>query len=155
MSDKITYLDIKLAIVRFYNKRQNMIIPNYYINFGTSKNHECDLIIVRPSGYAEEVEIKMNKADLKADMSKKHGHVDERLKYLYFAMPEELYLDCQELIPSDAGCYTVSKYKGNYWVRCERIAPKKSCRKLTIEEQLKIAKSGVMRIWNLKEKSNI
>jgi len=31
-------------------------------------------------------------------------------------------------------------------------APKKQCRKLTESEQLKIARLGTMRIWNLKQK---
>ena len=32
-------------------------------------------------------------------------------------------------------------------------APKKECRKLSESEQLKIARLGVMRVWNMKQKS--
>jgi len=150
---EVNYLDIELAIVKRYGVRENIIVPNVYINFGTNADHECDLLIIKRSGYAEEVEIKMNKADFKADFKKKHGHIDERLKYLYYAMPKSVYDECEDLIPDIAGAYSVSiNNDGNVFVKCEKAAPKKHHRKLSIEEQLKIARLGVMRIWNLKKK---
>ena len=152
VSTSLSYLDIELAIAKHYDTRQHIIVPNCYINFGTSADHECDLIIIKRSGYAEEIEIKMSKADLKADFKKKHGHIDERLQHLYYAMPVELYEQCKELIPEYAGVFTITKYEDRGFARCVKSAPKKKCRKLTIEEQLNIARLGVMRIWNLKEK---
>jgi hypothetical protein len=148
----ISYLDIELAIVNFYGKRKHIIVPNCFINFGTSADHECDLIIIKQSGYAVEIEIKLSKSDLIADFKKKHGHIDERLQYLYYAMPNELYEKCKDLIPEHAGIYSIFKHNNKMFVKCEKNAIKKTCRKLTIEEQLKIARLGVMRIWNLKEK---
>jgi len=152
VSTSLSYLDIELAIAKYYDTRQHIIVPNFYINFGTSADHECDLIIIKRSGYAEEIEIKMSKSDLKADFKKKHGHVDERLQYLYYAMPIELYEQCEGLIPEYAGVFTITKYEDIGFARCVKSAPKKQCRKLTINEQLKIARLGVMRIWNLKQK---
>jgi len=152
VSTSLSYLDIELAIAKHYDTRQHIIVPNCYINFGTSADHECDLIIIKRSGYAEEIEIKMSKSDLKADFKKKHGHIDERLQHLYYAMPVELYEQCKELIPEYAGVFTITKYEDRGFARCVKSAPKKQCRKLTTEEQLKIARLGVMRIWNLKQK---
>jgi len=152
VSTRLSYLDIELAIAKYYDTRQHIIVPNCYINFGTSADHECDLIIIKRTGYAEEIEIKMSKSDLKADFKKKHGHVDERLQHLYYAMPVELYEQCKELIPESAGVLTITKYEDRGFARCVKSAPKKQCRKLTIEEQLKIARLGVMRMWNLKQK---
>ena len=152
VSTSLSYLDIELAIAKHYDTRHHIIVPNCYINFGTSADHECDLLIIKKSGYAEEVEIKMSKNDLKADFKKKHGHIDERLQHLYYAMPVELYEQCKELIPEYAGVFTITKYEDRGFLRCVKSAPKKQCRKLTTEEQLKIARLGVMRIWNLKQK---
>jgi hypothetical protein len=152
VSTSLSYFDIELAIAKHYDTRQHIIVPNCYINFGTSADHECDLIIIKRSGYAEEIEIKMSKSDLKADFKKKHGHVGERLQHLYYAMPVELYEQCKELIPEYAGVFTITKYEDRGFARCVKSAPKKQCRKLTTDEQLKIARLGVMRIWNLKQK---
>jgi len=153
VGNSVSYLEIELAISKLYGTRQHIIVPNCYINFGTSSDYECDLIIIKRSGYAEEIEIKMSKSDLKADLKKKHGHVDERLQHLYYAMTQELYNQCSDLIPDYAGIYAIKRdSKGNAYANCVRIAPKKQCRKLTELEQLKIARLGVMRIWNLKQK---
>jgi len=148
----ITYVDVELAIVNLYNIRQHIIVPNCYINFASSADHECDLIIIKKSGYAEEIEIKMSKADFKADFKKKHGHLDERLQYLYYAMPNIVYEQCKDLIPDYAGVYVIKEGIKKKFALCVKPAAKKNCRKLTIVEQLKIARLGTMRIWNLKQK---
>lgn len=59
---------------------------------------------------------------------------------------------CKDLIPEYAGVFTITKYEDKGFARCVKSAPKKQCRKLSTEEQLKIARLGVMRIWNLKQK---
>lgn len=148
----LSYHDIEVSIAKYYGVRQHIIVPNCYINFGTSADHECDLIVIKRSGYAEEIEIKMSKSDLKADFKKKHGHIDERLQHLFYAMPVELYEQCKDLIPEYAGVLTITKYDDCAVTRCVKAAPKKQCRKLTETEQLKIARLGVMRVWNLKSK---
>lgn len=153
ISTNLSYLDIELAIAKHYDTRQHIIVPNCYINFGTSADHECDLLIIKKSGYAEEIEIKMSKSDFKADFKKKHDHVDERLQHLYYAMPINVYEQCKELIPDYAGIYVIRKnLTGKAYASCVKNAPKKECRKLTESEQLKIARLGVMRIWNMKQK---
>ena len=148
---KLTYTEIELAIANYYGTRQNIIVPNCFINWGTKADHECDLIVVSQSGYAEEVEIKRSLSDFKADFKKKHGHIDPRLKYLYYAMPDYIYAQCKDMIPESAGVYVITLKYGRPVVQCAKVAPKKECRKLTTGEVLKIARLGAMRIWKLKE----
>ena len=147
----ITYTEIELALANYYGTRQNIIVPNCFINWGTVADHECDLIVIRPSRYAEEVEIKRSLSDFKADFKKKHGHIDPRLKHLYYAMPDDVYAQCKDMIPDYAGVYVITLKYGRPVVQCVKVAPKKECRKLTAEEVLKIARLGAMRIWKLKE----
>jgi len=148
----ITYTDIELAICNYYGIRQHIIVPNVFIGFGTISDHECDLLVIKKSGYAVEIEIKMSVSDLKADFKKVHKHENEKLQALYYAVPNDLYEKCKDLFPKYAGIYSIYKIEGRSFARIERSASNKKCRKLTIEEQLKFARLGVMRIWNLKTK---
>lgn len=146
---KITTLDIELAVVARFGVRQNVIVPNISWGLGI---HECDLLIVTNAGYAIEVEIKISKADLKKDALKGHGHVDKRIKALYFAIPENL-ISCTELIPDRAGIFIVRDYASNgpYFCECVRKPTiNKTAHKLTPTEYFKVAHLGAMRIWGLK-----
>lgn len=148
---------MELAIAKYFEIRQNVIVPNISWGFGM---HECDLFILKKSGYAVEVEIKRSKSDLLADFKKAHHHHDEknRISELYYALPEELYEKCEEFIPENAGiivCYRCINYKKETVIvaRVKRKAKKvKGARKLTIEEQFKVARLGCLRIWSLKQK---
>ena len=71
--DKITTPEIEVRVASFFNPRQNIIVPN--ISWGVNL-HECDLLIIRKSGYGIEVEIKVSKSDLIADAKKPHHHHD-------------------------------------------------------------------------------
>lgn len=117
---RLSYLDIELAVVKLYGIRQHIIVPNCFINFNTSKPHECDLLIIKKSGYADEVEIKMSRSDLKADFKKAHGHISSKLKHLYYAMSTDLYEACKDLIPDHAGVITVSNYGGRGYAQIKK-----------------------------------
>ena len=156
--EPIKTIDIEVAIAKYYEVRKNIIVPN--ISWGFQWMHECDMFIVSKAGIATEVEIKISKADLLADFKKGHDHQDRqgRITYFYYAMPETLYEKVKDLIPTDAGILTC--YRPDWdsdgtriYVREKRKPEKrKNARKLTPEEQLKIAWLGTMRIWSLKEK---
>jgi hypothetical protein len=150
-----TTIEMEEAISRLFGIRTNIIVPN--ISWGLPGMHECDVFIVKKSGYAVEVEIKRTKADLLADFKKKHDHSDVRIREFYYALPEKLLETCTELIPEHAGI--ISCYKSQWATRNDIYAtikrkPKirKDARKLTQEEQFKVAKLGTMRIWTLKNK---
>ena len=155
----ITTTEMEIAIAKYFGIRQHIIVPNLSWGFF---NHECDLFIIRKSGYGFEVEIKRSKSDMVADFKKKHGHKDRRnrIVQLYYAFPKELLPKVEALVPEDCGILTVeyygdeiNEYRG--YVQMYRDAKrKKGAKRLTKEEQLKIAKLGTMRIWKLKKKLN-
>lgn len=152
----IKTIDIEVAIAKYYGVRKNIIVPN--ISWGFQWMHECDMFIVSKAGIATEIEIKLNRSDLLADFKKGHDHKDKagRITYFYYAMPETIYEKCKDLIPLDAGILTCERgsWEGASAYMREKRKPtrRKNTRKLTPEEQLKIAWLGTMRIFSLKEK---
>lgn len=149
--NKISTIEVEEAVARYFGIRQNIIVPNVSWGFYI---HECDLLIIRKSGCLLEVEIKVNKNDLKNDLKKEHGHKDDRIKELWFAIPEYME-DCIEFIPERAGVILVYM---NDWVKryCCRTVRKavvnNKATKLYDNEKLMIARLGAMRIWGLKRK---
>lgn len=154
----ITTIEMEVAIAKYFGVRQNIIVPN--ISWGLPGMHECDMFIIKKSGYATEVEIKRSKSDLLADFNKGHNHVDRqnRLSELYYALPIELYETCKDLVPESSGIITCEKYHAGHGTRRVHVVTKreakwiKDARKLTDTEKLKISTLGTMRIWSLKEK---
>ena len=147
--DKITTSEIETRVAGFFGYRQCIIVPN--ISWGINL-HECDLLVIRKSGYGIEVEIKVSKSDLKADAKKGHNHNDrlDRLSELYFAIPDYMK-DCIEFIPERAGILILSKYYDGLSLSILRKPiVNKNRRKFNDDEMLKIAHLGTMRIWNLK-----
>lgn len=154
----IKTIDIEVAISKYFGVRQNIIVPN--ISWGFHWMHECDMFIVTKAGIVTEVEIKISKSDLLKDFEKGHNHQDRegRITYFYYAFPETLYEKVKDLIPLDAGILTCYRPDWDsdgtrvYMHEKRKPTKRKNTRKLTPEEQLKIAWLGTMRIWSLKEK---
>lgn len=149
---KLTTHEIECRVAGFFNYRQNIVVPNISWGMGI---HECDLLIVRNSGYGIEVEIKISKSDLKKDREKQHQHISNKIKELWFAIPDYLK-DCTEFIPERAGILVLDRdvYYGRVYINL-RILRKakvnKSAVRFTDQERMKIAHLGTMRIWNLKQ----
>jgi len=154
----ITTIEMEVAIAKYFNFRKNIIVPNISWGFDI---HECDLFVIRNSGFAVEVEIKISRSDLLKDFKKEHNHYDvkHRIAEFYYALPNYLYESCRDIIPDSAGiiiCEKHSNYKNVEIItaslkkRAKRI---KDARILTEREQMKIARLGAMRIWSLKEKN--
>ena len=149
---------MEVSIAKMFGIRQHIIVPN--LSWGLTGMHECDLFLIKKSGVGVEVEIKRSKSDFLADFKKGHDHKDRynRITEFYYAFPQDLVDKCIDLVPPDAGIITCERYV-NYKKEVQISAhikrqPKriKGARKLTEEEQLKIARLGCMRIWSLKEK---
>ena len=153
MADKISCLDIEIAVMKYFGIRKHLIVPN--ISWGMFI-HECDLFIMTKANYGYEIEIKTNRADLKKDQSKRHNHNSYRIKRLYFAIPDYLKKDI-DLIPKRAGILVVDRYKyvfkDDWYWGCIKIreAEINGKYKFTDEERLKLAELGTMRILGLKE----
>jgi hypothetical protein len=149
VTDKITTIEIEERVAQYFGPRECIIVPN--ISWGINI-HECDLLIIRKSGYGIEVEIKTSKSDLKADAKKAHNHKDymDRISELYFAIPDYMK-DCIEYIPERAGILILTKNEWGVNVHRLRNPQKKKNRiKFTETEMMKVAHLGCMRIWNLK-----
>jgi hypothetical protein len=140
---KLNCLDIEVAIANFFSPRLNIIVPN--VSWGLFL-HECDMLVLTKSGYASEIEIKVDKYDLIRDSKKKHGHRNIKLSILYFAIPSYLS-DYISYIPERAGILIVSE--GGF-VELKRKPEIKNEYRFTDKERLKLAELGTMRIWNLK-----
>ncbi len=144
--------DIEVAIAYRYGWRKNFIVPN--VHWGLNFRHELDMLVVSAAGWATEIEIKVTVADLRADRKKAHGHLSNRIRLLYFAVPEALQQKALELIPERAGLIIVRPDLANYNYRKTEVVktpkPNKTARKLNDKELLKLGKLAAMRIWSLK-----
>jgi len=152
-SRKISTIEMEVSIARYFGHREHIIVPNLSWGFFS---HECDLFLIRKSGFGFEVEIKRTKSDMVADFKKNHGHVDRknRIVQLFYAFPEELLPKVKHLIPKECGIITVTMTSTGYCrASMKREAKrKKGAKRLTETEQLKIARLGTMRVWSCKER---
>lgn len=145
---KLTAKDIEYAIAKYINWRRNLIVPN--VSWGLGFEHELDLAVVSKARYLKEIEIKVSLADLKADMNKKCWHVDKenRIKELWFAVPEELQEQALSILPETVGIYVV-KGKKVREVREAKAIPK--ARPLTEKEMEKLYHLLSMRVWAMRK----
>lgn len=154
-NDKYTASRMELAISDYFGVRQNVVVPN--VSWGLpGLNHEADLLVLRDSGWAEEIEIKVSASDIVKDKSKHNGmgHVSSCLIHkLWFAVP--MHLSSHIDIPDRAGILGVvyDMIRGKDVVVCVRgpkITP--GSRKLKQVEILKVLRLSNMRVWSLKRK---
>jgi len=141
-----TAVEIELALSSFFDARANLIVPN--VSWGLNL-HECDILILSKAGYATEVEIKVSKADLKKDRDKGHGHVSDKIKRLYFAVPEKIDTAFVEAhVPARAGIIVVNK-KGKCRI-VKQCTYNMKAKPFSDSDRMQLARLGAMRIWGLK-----
>lgn len=132
-----------------FSFRKYLVVPNVW--WGLGFNHECDLLCVTKSRIAHEIEIKVSVADLKVDLKKKHGHKSNKIRYLWFAMPEKVYERGKEYIPENAGIIII-KILGNKKFIAKTIRKpmaKPASRSLSQDEIIKLGFLGTMRYWKM------
>lgn len=141
-----TAKEIEIAVAtKWFGVRRNLIVPNVSWGF---LPYEADLLILTNSKYAWEVEIKVSRQDLIRDASKGHNHACNKIRQLWFAIPEKL-MRCLEFVPAKAGILVVDR-KG--FVREQRPpAVNTQAIKLTDEEVFTVCRLGALRVWSLKE----
>ncbi len=144
-------VEIELAVATLFGIRQNVIVPNISWGLGL---HECDLLILRKSGYAVEVEIKVSKADLKKDLTKTHKHKSNKIKELYYAVPVELVDYAKQILSSDIGVISCKIQETRSVVASinRKATTKNNCIVFTEDERSNLMRLGCMRIWGLKRK---
>ena len=141
-------LQIELAVVNYFNPRMNIIVPNIW--WGIGLKYEADLVVLRPSGFAIEIEIKTTASDIIADTKKSHRHDSDWFKELWFAIPENLSQNLH--IPERAGILLIKNHKNGYYAKAMR-PPRinKMAKKWPSEKREKLMQLGIMRIWGLKQ----
>lgn len=136
---------LQVAVANYFSFRRNIIVPN--VSWGMNL-HECDVLVLTPSGLAYEIECKTTKADLRADAKKPHQHSSHKINKLYFAVPSSLRDFALTCIPERAGLLTLVQPSWPY-VEKIREARLMSDRRWDTEDRLKLAHLGAMRIWTL------
>ena len=156
---KMTTLEMEVSIIEALNPQVNKIVPNvsWGISDGKKDLHECDLLSLSKSNFATEIEIKITKHDLLRDKDKKHGHDHNHIKYLYYAVPQELQNTAIHNIPERAGLFVVKKHicheSNEYYFLVEKIRKptvNKSAHKWDDKEIMQLLRLGTMRIAGLK-----
>jgi hypothetical protein len=156
-------LDLEILTMKYFGIRRNLIVPN--VSWGLDL-HECDMLILSKSNYATEVEIKVSKSDLLKDKEKFHGHLNKKIRRLFFCVPENLKEVALANIPERAGllipkeftsrCFTYEK--GNYDVTTTKLIEvrgpiaNKYCQTWSASDREQLSRLGAMRILGLKEK---
>ncbi len=148
---------MELSIASYFGIRQNTIVPNL---FWGMFHYELDLCVLSKAGYATEVEIKSCRADLIKDKEKEHGHINEMIKYLYFALPYHLLKDIEH-VPERAGILIIEhqeawetyNFSRKEFFSCTRFREPKVCynRKWDDKERNSLLRLAAMRTWTLKK----
>lgn len=149
---KVTAQEIELAVAKRLDNRKNIFTAR--IQKGLDF-HEMDLVMLRPTGYATEFEIKITKSDLMKDKKKEHGHKSDRIKEFFYAIPRELISVVISKFPKECGIIGVTRMP-DFSLSAEVIreaTPNPNARKWTEEERLKLLRLAYMRVWKLLEEN--
>jgi hypothetical protein len=139
--------EMQLEIARWLGWRTHLIVPNVSWGLGL---HECDLLSMSKARWVTEVEIKVSLADLRKDANKTHWHRSDKIKYLWFAMPD-LMKGHEEHVPENAGIVYVKE--NGVKVVNRKPKPNKQAKKLSEAEAVHLGMLGTMRMWNMKKKA--
>lgn len=157
MDPPIKTIDIELGLSVYFDYVRNIVVP------GISRGlvlYEMDVLVIRPSGWGIEIEIKVSRSDLKRDLEKKHTHNDPRIRELYFAVPEALVPAAFEFAPETAGILSCAWHETLYSTGSVRSlrptcvrwpARNPYARKFTEAEQITAYRLGAIRLWTIKK----
>lgn len=148
---------IAAILARWFLKYRDVVIPNTYFT-----GYECDLLTVTSHGKIIDFEIKISRADFKADAKKSKWWKDREAGFKrehppmvwkhYFVMPEEIWKpELIEFLPSQkSGIILIPEdpdwIEPVYKVK-KRATPDRSAKKIPPEAMLKIARLANIRMW--------
>jgi len=141
-----TAKEIEIAVARHFGVRKYVMVPNVSWGF---LPYEADILVLSPSSYLWEVEIKVSRSDLLRDGKKRHQHDSQKVRQLWFAVPSRLE-PCIEHVPEKAGILVVSTF--GTVTEHRKPTPNETAIKLSDEQRFQIARLGALRVWSLKEK---
>ena len=154
----LTEIEVTLAEYDYFSYVRNVVAFNV---LGESSRlplwHECDMLVLRPSGYLIEVEIKRSWSDFLADFHKTHHHrCNDRqslIKELWFCIPEGCLEDAKAKLEESGQPYSgIVTYDEKLNLRMFGGYTLPNFRKLTAEEQFQVARFGAMRSVTLRKK---
>lgn len=157
---QMTSKDIQRALVRYrYDVRRVMVLRNCCFT-----GFEADLLVIQPSGYVTEIEIKISvsdylnefraetkkekhlrlKAAMESGLCKKKKHNPNLIKHFYYAFPQELWPKIsQKEMPEYAGVLLISRSG----VKEVRRPMQLACVKSTEEQQIAMLRGCYFRDW--------
>jgi len=167
----VTTLEVELHLMKHFDFRQNLIIPNVTYASRLVK-FETDLLILSKSNYAHGIEIKVSLSDFKKDFKKDHIDVlthknktyrkngfktfYKPLRYFSYAFPEKLLDFAKDNVDERFGLFSIRKVVRDYGERVfvDEVRKPKTLffNKWTDEDRMKLMHLGCMRIYNLKRK---
>jgi hypothetical protein len=161
---RLTEKIIQRRLFEFYCKLDHkLVVPNIFLHYS-----EADLITVQKSGYVNEIEIKLNKADLKRDFKKrKHKYFNEAVSlkkqkgrcltsrylshmpnYFWFAFPLSVLPVIDFEIPDYYGLITIREDDFQGWPNVYRRAKIMHKQKVSNKQIAQIARSLMFKMWN-------
>lgn len=157
----MTTLEVELHLMKHFDFRQNIIVPNVtYVS--QIVKFETDLLILSKSNYAHGIEIKVSKSDFKNDFKKPHiATLDmeryfKSLRYFSYAFPEKLLDFAKDNVDERFGLFSISKNETQYGecISVDEVRKPKTLffNKWSNENIMKLMHLGCMRIYNLKRK---
>ena len=116
--DKLDTAQMELLVYEYFEKSSLVVVPRFNpmngcryedktaiwgTRYERIVNHECDILSVSKNMFLREVEIKVSVSDFKADLQKKHQHIDENVRQFYYAVPDYILEKVKSLVPENAG----------------------------------------------------
>lgn len=154
---KISEKELQKKFYEVNHTRYEILVPNIHLCW---KFNEMDIFCLRPSGFVDEIEIKLSASDFKADFRKKvsveyndflpkHEALKKGLNhcnYFSFLIPEKIIDKCK--IPDHAGLYVYTKYdNGRSEIREIKKAPRLHKRKLSEKLKYHAARKASIKYW--------
>ena len=173
----MTSADITRALARHIDYRRNVIVPRCHF-----AGAEADVLVLRPSDWLEEIEIKISVADFKREWETKAGKhrvltggnarntwpgggemvmavTPHKIRRFWFAIPLDLWPKIGPMLPAHVGCYTLAPQMwrgapiGGLTVAIARPAPAlPHGRKLTADERMELLRLLALRFWDVEAK---
>ena len=127
-------------LTRHFDYRERRCYPN--IMFGGG---ECDLLVVSPSGYATEYEVKLTLADWRSDVNKPKWRAKDRkhVTSFYYVVPVQLIAQ-QHLVEMQSGAGLLS-WDGDRFDT--HVEARRTPYKLTMDQRRVLDNSMYYRFW--------
>jgi hypothetical protein len=141
-----TVAELELVAIEYFWNRTSTYVPNLHCG---DFPFEMDIAWMTAKGYMSEIEIKIDKSDVYRDKTKEKWkrYPKHLIRETWFVIPGKL-IPVVGHIPEFAGIIVVDEegYANEF-----RKAHVNKCHKMTRALQLKVAKLGAARLWNLKQ----